>query len=265
MPSNHFNPLDKYSPNLDPRQLTRAAQLAMSDVMSSGASSISGLGGTQYGRENREAATAWYKLISHVSTGKYTARRQIFKVSTLAFVDQPDRPDITAYEVNGYDQIPLGATAVDAMPKFLAMEEGEWNGDIILPFDWLQIQPIFWAKITDATLDAAGVNRWLYDWSEVVKGADGYGAGWGVLTNGRSGTDSIDPLYNSTENMNTGAAAHIEGIGVDMDNLVTDDYSFAIQPCPGNNIMAVKIVKTTAGFEYWIVSYPNGVDGTCAA
>jgi hypothetical protein len=206
---------------------------------------------------------AWWKLITNEGLGEYTVRRQRWKSSTGAFVDVPDRPDVAAEEVHNYHQIPLGATAVDAMPKFFACEEHNWEGDTnLVLFDWFAIQPTFWAIITGNAVDAAGTNRWKYAWSEVVKAAAGY-AGFAALTNGRSGTTSTDPLRNSTEYMNTGAASHVEGNGVDTDNLDTSDYTLAIMPCTTDNIVQVKIVPTTAGFEYWIPGYENGVDGEC--
>jgi len=117
----------------------------------------------------------------------------------------------------------------------------------------------FWAEITGNAAD--GTNRWKYAWSEVYKASAGYG-GWSALSGGRSGTTTADPARNTIENMNTGGASHVEGCGVDVDNLDTGYYTFSIMPCTTGNIVRVHEVRQGENSEYWF-SYINGVDGGC--
>ena len=117
----------------------------------------------------------------------------------------------------------------------------------------------FWAEITGNAAD--GTNRWKYAWSEVYKSGAGYG-GWSTLTGGRSGTTGTNPARNTIEDMNTGGAAHVEGCGVDVDHLDTDDWTFAIMPCTtGNKVWMISVPYGT-GTEFWF-AHVNGVDGVC--
>jgi len=112
----------------------------------------------------------------------------------------------------------------------------------------------FWARITGSTAD--GDNRWTYSWEEVAKTGAGYG-GWGALDDGRTGADNA---YNSIEDMN--AATGVQGNGVDVAHLDTDDYTFALQPCPTDAVVWMREVKVDGDAEYWF-AYENGVDGGC--
>ena len=117
----------------------------------------------------------------------------------------------------------------------------------------------FHAEITANASD--GTNRWKYAFSEVYKSSSGYG-GWATLSGGRSGTTSTNPARNTIEDMNTGAAAHVEGCGVDVDHLDTSDWTFEIMPCTTGNIVWMHEVDRGGTIEYWF-SYANGVDGEC--
>lgn len=130
----------------------------------------------------------------------------------------------------------------------------------------------FWAKITDsAEADDPAKNRWLYGWEEVEKTVVGYPAtpgtvdNWTTLSGGRSGTTGTDPAYNTIENMNNATNAHVEGNGVDPEN-VADVGTFAMMPCTTDNIVWMRPLTFTVDeetyTEYWF-SYENGVDGTC--
>lgn len=132
-----------------------------------------------------------------------------------------------------------------------------------IPDDWVGG---FWAKITgNAAADGTPQNRWKYAWSEVEKTSSGYqnGAdGWTVLSEGRSGTTSTDPAYNSIENMNTKTNGVREGNGVDPAHIDTADYTFEIMPCTTDNIVWIHEVSEGENTEFWF-EYSNGVDGTC--
>ena len=103
-----------------------------------------------------------------------------------------------------------------------------------------------------------GDNKWEYDFVEAEKTAEGYG-GWTTLAGGRSGT-----AYNSIEDMNSDSG--VQGNGVDVAHLDTDDYTFAIQKCPAGNVVWMRTVRFMVGevakTEYWF-SYESGVDGEC--
>jgi len=118
----------------------------------------------------------------------------------------------------------------------------------------------FWAKITgSAAADSPAQNRWKYAWSEVYKSSAGYG-GWSVVSGGRSGTTSSDPSYNSIEDPNDNSG--VEGNGVDVNNLDTSDYTFAIQPVASGAIVRMTPVAQGSNVEYWF-AYENAVDGGC--
>ena len=131
----------------------------------------------------------------------------------------------------------------------------------------------FWAKTLDnAEADAPAKNRWKYGWEEVEKTVVGYPAtpgtvsNWTTVSGGRSGTTSTDPAYNALENMNNATDEHIEGNGVDPEN-ITALGTFAMMPCTTDNPVWIHLVTFTVGgttyTEYWFDGYPNGVDGTC--
>ena len=121
----------------------------------------------------------------------------------------------------------------------------------------------FWAIITGSAAD--GTNRWKYAWTEQSKTVAGYD-GWANKTSGRSGTTSVDPARNTIEDMND--ASGVQGNGVDVANLDTADYTFAIQAAPAGVVVWMYIVEipalgeVDASTEYWF-SYVNGVDGGC--
>jgi hypothetical protein len=140
-----------------------------------------------------------------------------------------------------------------------AIDDFERFKPILLPEDYSDLE--FFARITgNAEADTPAQNRWVYAWSEVEKTTAGYG-GWTTLSGGRSGTTSTDPARNTVEDMNDGAG--VEGNGVDVANLDTDTYTFAIQPIPAGVIVRIyKVLLTTGAVEYWF-ALPNGVDGTC--
>jgi len=124
----------------------------------------------------------------------------------------------------------------------------------------------FWAQIDQCQVDGStGSNRWIYAWTEICKVSPGY-SGWAAPANGRSGGLSDHPAYNSIEKINTGQPGHIEGIGVDPEHLVTDNYSFQMQPCPAGCIVRMHEVPFSYEdqeiVEYWF-AYENGVDGEC--
>ena len=111
--------------------------------------------------------------------------------------------------------------------------------------------------------DSPAQNRWLYAWQEVHRTALGYD-GWGVVTDGRAGSTTVDPARNYMEDGNTGAG--VECPGMDVANLDTANYTFTIQPCPSNVIRTMEERKFTLDgteyIEYWF-DYSNGVDGAC--
>ena len=119
----------------------------------------------------------------------------------------------------------------------------------------------FIAGITGFT--SSGSNRWLYAWSEAEKTAAGY-AGWTIKTGGRSGTTSTLPAYNFVEDMNSGSG--VQGNGVNLANLDTADFTFAIQPAPDGLMAIMHEIKFSIGesnfTEYWF-GYESGVDGSC--
>ena len=113
----------------------------------------------------------------------------------------------------------------------------------------------FWARITAGAADGEGAtNRWVYTFEEAEKAGAGYG-GWGELSGGRTGD-----AYNSLENMNS--AAGVQGNGVDVANLDTDDFTFAIQRAPNGAVVWMRAVPRNGSTEYWF-QYANGVDGSC--
>jgi len=116
----------------------------------------------------------------------------------------------------------------------------------------------FWARITGST--PAGDNRWTYSWEEVRKTSAGYG-GWEAPEGGRTGEDDA---YNALEDMNGDTG--VQGNGVDLANLDTDDYTFALQPCPAGAVVRMRPARFTGDgdpvTEYWF-EYANGIDGGC--
>jgi len=110
----------------------------------------------------------------------------------------------------------------------------------------------FWAQLTGSSAD--GTNRWSYSFVEVYKATAGYG-GWASLSGGRSGT-----ARNTIEDGNSGSGTL--GNGVAVSNLDTDDYTFTLQPVPGDVIVWVREVNQGGTTEYWF-QYENGVDGSC--
>ena len=119
----------------------------------------------------------------------------------------------------------------------------------------------FFAQLTDnVAADAPAQNRWHYAWAERVKTVAGYG-GWTAPDPARSGTTTSDPARNLVEDMNNNAG--VEGNGVNVANLDTADYTFAIQPIPAGVIVVMhEVVLPDETKEYWF-SVVNGVDGTC--
>ena len=114
----------------------------------------------------------------------------------------------------------------------------------------------FWAKITSNTQDGSN-KRWKYAWSEATKATAGYG-GWTVPSEGRSGTTTIRPIYNSIEEGNGASGTYHNG--VDSTNL---SGTFDILPIPNNTYVWVRTLSVADGTtEYW-TSYENGVDGEC--
>jgi hypothetical protein len=114
----------------------------------------------------------------------------------------------------------------------------------------------FWARITGNTEVTADHNQWTYSFVEIEKTTAGYG-GWTTLSGGRTGTDTA---YNSIEDMNDDAG--VQGNGVDVTNLDTADYTFALQPAPTGAIVRMWTETVGSTPEYWF-AYENGVDGEC--
>lgn len=115
----------------------------------------------------------------------------------------------------------------------------------------------FWAKITGNAQDGSN-KRWTYAWSQATKSTAGYG-GWGVLTNGLSGTTSTNPIYNSIEEGNGASGTYHNGVA--STNLTG---TFDVKPIPDNTYVWVRPVGLDDGsVEYW-TSYENGVDGNCS-
>ena len=113
----------------------------------------------------------------------------------------------------------------------------------------------FWVKITGHAQDGAN-KRWFYAWSEAVKTSAGYG-GWQVLEAGRSGTTSVDPIYNIVEEGNGSGGAYHNGVA--SSNL---SGTFDVQPIPDDTYLWCRIVYGGDEAEYW-VQYENAVDGAC--
>ena len=176
----------------------------------------------------------------------------------------------TDKEVTVYVSLPPAAAPADCaivtgdLVGFLPLydvTEAEWRGVMISA---APAATVFAAKIgTVAEADTPAQNRWKYAWVEQAKTAVGYD-GWSAKDGGRSGSTGTDPAYNRVEDMNTGAG--VEGNGVDVANLDTAEYTFAIQPCPSGVIVQMTEITFRVGetdyTEYWF-SYENGVDGSC--
>ena len=215
----------------------------------------------------------WWKIIAHWKSDEpgshYRLRRQQWSTSASNFVDAPGRT-AKGYEINKYANIPTGEIAVDAMPKFYAVEQRTFeSGKKIVLFDWMAIQPEFWAIITDSTVDGT-TNRWDYDWHEAIYASKG---GWAELENGRSSTSGhLTSIHNTIESINTGSAHphHVEGNGVTVDDLETADALYYIKPCTTHNIVRVSLTPLISsvtgignGQFYPMISYENGVSGAC--
>jgi len=261
MAGNQFNPIDSRRPSISAGQLTRVGQLATQSALSSGTDMISGSGGTNSRRGFTGHAAGWWKVQTNATSGAYTLRPQIWKPSTAAWVDLSGSDDVDGLEINGYDVIPTS----QYMPKFYAAAVDMLDGEVAVLFNWLSIQPCFWAGVQEPTAVAGSVNRWTYDWAEYRKSGAGHKT-WSVMTGGRSGENTA---YNAIENMNTGANAHVEGNGIDPANLSSSIATFAMMPATQSastniNMVVMHPVKRsdTGAWEHWF-QYENGVDGDC--
>jgi len=111
------------------------------------------------------------------------------------------------------------------------------------------------ARITDATEDVEGSNRWVYDFEEVCKTSPGYD-GWSARTEGRTGT-----AFNFRENINSDLAG-IQGNGIDTGGPLWLNVDFEIQPVPVGTIVVLYAVRLVDSIEWWF-GYENAVDGDC--
>ena len=257
--ANQFNPMDPLNPSISARQLDRVGAIAQASANSLLVEGITGASGSASRITPLDSDLGWYKIITNETGGVYTLRRQMWSVADGEFADATDVSDIKGYEINEYHQIPHAST----MPVFQGREEGELGGEVVVLFDWLQIQPTFMATITGWAVDGVGTNKWKYAWAERRKGATGgYSISWASVTNGRSGTTTVNPARNFIENMNTGAAAHVEGNGVIAANLTPALYTYAMMPCTTGNMVVMKLVPSNTVMEYWF-QYETGVDGDC--
>ena len=202
------------------------------------------------------------KVVTNNGDGDYTITQQWWDpdANPPAWTDATLPAGLVDAEARDINQRDDGR--VDQIVRF--WQARNMSGEIETWIDLGWISTGFWGEITGNASD--GTNRWKYAFSEVYKSSAGYG-GWATLTGGRSGTTSTGPARNSIEDMNTGAAAHIEGNGVDPANLDpagTGSDTFAIMPCTSGNIVWMREVDRAGTIEYWF-SYENGVDGDCGS
>jgi hypothetical protein len=174
--------------------------------------------------------------------------------------------DLVRAEVELRDSLPNTDDLADGVNQDTTQPVPD-NGDferfkpILLPEE--TTGPQFFAKITgSADADTPNQNRWVYAWTEQAKATAGYGGWSNKAAPVRSGTTTVKPARNMMEDMNNGAG--VEGNGVDVANLDTATYTFAIQPIPAGVIVVMhEVVEAATGTtEYWFSS-ANGVDGTC--
>ena len=194
------------------------------------------------------------RIVSYDGYGEYTITEQVYSIYQDAWEDAVSpvgAVGVTAYEMNGSTGVPEGERVLfwedldsDSYALHVFMASGGGS---------------FWARITGNA--ASGTHRWTYSWVEVEKTIAGYG-GWTTLSGGRSGSTA----YNTIEDMNTGADAHVEGNGVDPANLdpaVTGSDTFAFMPCSTDNVVRMWPVQVGSAIEYWF-AYETGVDGACS-
>jgi len=172
------------------------------------------------------------------------------------YIQQPEqRPWPVEIEVSG-----SGIEASSSPGEIAVGGPPEPDESLLMPEDG------FWAKITgNADADDPVQNRWHYSWEEVHKTTAGYD-GWATVSDGRSGTTTVDQAYNLVEDMNTAAddsSPTMQGNGVDVDG---EDFpeGFEVQPCATGVFVKIYEVSVSDTVEYWF-SYENGIDGTCAA
>jgi hypothetical protein len=105
-----------------------------------------------------------------------------------------------------------------------------------------------------------GDNKWKYTWTEVIKNGTGYTAGsFADRSGGRTGT-AENGLYARNLKEYKNAATGTLGNGVAIANLVG---TFALKPCPTNNIVRMYTIVCTDGtVEYWFDDTFE-VDGEC--
>jgi len=120
-------------------------------------------------------------------------------------------------------------------------------------------------RITGIQQDGSN-KRWVYTAKRLgVKTGAGYAAAWPDDTRD---TDDYT-LYSLAEKNNTNTG--IYGNGVSQANLdaINDsgggtDGTFDLKPLPPNStVLAVGVYLDNGNPEWWIVNFPNGVDGAC--
>jgi len=217
----------------------------------------------KYPVEGGKSNTALSEAMKQVSEGNLTGKtpavdtdaRQAINAIIAYLQEEHDVPE-TIGDGDEDDQIKDITDRLEALERRFYPQEEELK-PILLPR-----LGGFWAKITGSTpADSPPQNRWKYAWVEVVKSSAGYG-GWATKTDGRSGTITDNPAYNTVEDVNTGVGGHTEGNGVDPAHLDTADYTFEVKPCTTGNIVWMREVKVGDTTEYWF-TYENGVDGSC--
>jgi len=197
------------------------------------------------------------KVVTNDGDGDYTITQQWWDsdAGPPAWGDATSPGGLVSCEARDINQRDDGR--VDQIVRFWQGRNISGGLETWIDLGWISTG--FWAEITGNASD--GTNRWKYAFSEVYKSSSGYG-GWAMLSGGRSGTTSTNPARNTIEDMNTGADAHVEGCGVDVDHLDTTDWTFEIMPCTTGNIVWMREVAQGESTEYWF-SYENGVDGEC--
>ncbi len=117
--------------------------------------------------------------------------------------------------------------------------------------------PSFLAIIDGSSSD--GDNKWKYTWTEVIKEPGGYEGDYIDRPGGRTGT-AENGLYARNLKEYKNAATGTLGNGVAIANLVG---TFALKPCPTNNIVRMYTIVCTDGtIEYWFDDTFE-VDGAC--
>ena len=191
----------------------------------------------------------------------YIGRRQVWDSGTDSYIADPDNTEdyLIHFADVGIDDNAPSADASGPLNDAVVFasivgEDSEGNDRYVA-----KVVPVaqagFWAIIGSNSAD--GTNRKNYDWTEAELTAAGYD-NWSTKSGGLSGSSA----RNTLENMNSGAG--VQGNGVDVANLDTDDFTFPLQACPAGAVVWMRPVVETATntTTYWF-EYANGVDGSC--